>query len=252
MTASVSHLQIAPVKALAVVRRDEVAIGPHGVAEDRRLFLVTADGSIATLRTIPQLATVVPALDLRAGTVAVQLPDGRRVEQRLTSRGPLVSPRLHGRHRTGVLAPGPVGEALSEVAGVQLRLVLTDGRGHGWDDGPVTVLAGESARAVRGAADADAARFRMTIGVEGVPAFGEESWTASRIHVGEAVLHQARPLGRCVVIERSPASGARDWRGLRRLADCHPAGRISLGIVASVLRPGLVRVGDRVEVDPEA
>jgi uncharacterized protein YcbX len=246
----VSHLQIAPVKALAVVSRDEVTIGPHGVAEDRRLFLVTDDGSIATLRTIPRLVTVTPTLDLRARSLAVELPDGRRVEQPLTARGPVVRPRLHRRHRVGVVVPGPVADTLSEVAGVRLRLVVTDGRGQGWDEGPVTVLATESQRAVRGAAEGDAARFRMTVGVEGAAAFEEESWTTSRIHVGEAVLAHARPLGRCVVIERSPDSGERDWRGLRRLADCHPAGRVSLGIVASVLRAGRVRVGDRVEVQP--
>jgi uncharacterized protein len=250
VTPSVRSLQIAPVKALAVVSRDAVTIGPHGVADDRRLFLVTDDGAVATLRTVPQLVTVVPTLDLVTGTVAVDLPDGRRVEQRLTTRGPVVRARLHGRHRVGMVTRGAVGEALSEVAGVRLHLVMTDGSGHGWDEGPVTVLATESVRAVRGAADRDMARFRMTVGVEGIAAFEEESWTASRIHVGEAVLGGARPLGRCVVIERSPASGQRDWRGLRRLAACHPAGRIRLGVVASVLRPGVVRVGDRVEVEP--
>jgi uncharacterized protein YcbX len=241
----VAHLQVAPVKGLAVVPRSEVVIAPHGVAGDRALFLLTGEGSVVTLRRFPQLSALVPSVDEAAGTLAVRFPDGRVVSQPLPLTGEPVAALLFGRERRGLAGGGPVADAIAAVAGVRLRLVVIDPGGHGWDEGPVSLLSTATVRAVRGGS-ADSARFRMTVTVEGAVAFEEEAWLGTEIRIGDAVLGDVRPLSRCVVIERSAATGQHDWRGLRQLMDVRPDGRPTLGVVASVVRSGVVRVGDPV------
>ena len=76
---TVSRLQVSPVKGMAVMPRQQVRLEPDGVAEDRRLFLLRANGTVATIRQIPALIRALPDLDLDAGVLRVTFPGGRTV-----------------------------------------------------------------------------------------------------------------------------------------------------------------------------
>jgi len=75
---TVSRLQLAPVKSLALVLRQVVQLEMDGVAEDRRLFLRDVDGGVVTQRRHPELARVGPELDPANGTLTVTFQTGRR------------------------------------------------------------------------------------------------------------------------------------------------------------------------------
>ncbi len=248
---TVSGLAIAPVKALAVVSRAELRVGPDGVAEDRRLFLITSAGKIVTLRDFPALGSVRPELDLAAGRIAVEFPDGSVVEGALTPSYQRVAGTFLGKRRAGQVVPGPPAQALSAYLGQPVHLVLAERIGVGWDEGPVTMLGSGSVDRVADAAPAgrDLRRFRMTVTVAGTAPFEEETWVGQRVRIGGLVVAVTEPLGRCVVITRSPDTGAPDWDGLRALARRRGSNRIVLGVVARVVRPGTVRLGDQVAVD---
>ena len=248
---SVAALTIAPVKALATVRRREVVLEPGGVAEDRRLFLLGADGSVVTQRRHSSLTSVVPDLDLDRGSIRMTFPDGTVTTSELTPTGGRLHATLFGKPRSGRLVAGAVSHALSEYVGESLRLVLADTVGVGWDEGPVSLVATSSITAVGapaggGASSAD--RFRMLVEVEGVLAYEEESWVGRDLRLGQAIVRVSHRLGRCVVIDHSPVTGAKDWPGVRTIARTRGPDSVTLGVIAEVLRPGMVTVGDRLEV----
>jgi uncharacterized protein YcbX len=246
----VSRLQVAPVKSLAVLACSRIQLDADGVAEDRRLFLLGRDGRVVTLRQHPQLSRVVPRLDLVGRTLELGFPDGTRVTADLDDLGDEVTAPLFGKDRHGRLLLGPLAEQLTRFTGEPVRVVLAGRTGTGWDEGPVSLLARASAEALRppGGADTVGRRFRMLIEVEGPAAYEEESWVDREVRLGGAVVHITHPLDRCVVVNHDPGTGRRDWPGLARLAAREGMGRPTLGVIAGVDLPGVVALGDTVEV----
>lgn len=241
---TIARLTTVPVKALAAVPRQTVRIDPDGVPDDRRAFLLRADGSVLTLRQCPRLALLVPDLDLEAGTLAVSGPDGVRACSELGSVTDEVEATLFGKHRQGRVLPGEVAELVSHTAGEPVRVVVAERTGVGHDEGPVSLPASASSAAM---GTEDSTRFRMLVEVEGTAAHDEDGWVGREVTLGEAVLRVSHPLERCIVIEGNPQTGERDWKGLKALASAG-RDRLTLGVIADVVRAGSVRVGDAVEV----
>jgi uncharacterized protein YcbX len=242
--ATVGTLRVAPVKGLATVTRERVRIDHDGVAEDRRLFLVDDGGAVVTLRSHPELVQVAPDLDLDQGLLTVRLPDGTTASSHLDAVGEELRTELFGKGRAGRVLGGEVGPALSEVAGVRIRAVLAEQVGVGWDEGPVSLVGRASAAAVGGPAG-DLARYRMLIELDGTEPYEEDTWVGREVDVGEARVRVTQPLARCVIITRSPATGDRDWDGLKALAAARGNDHVCLGVIAEVVRPGHVGRGDR-------
>lgn len=243
----VSGLRVAPVKALSLVSMQTLQLTRDGAPEDRRLFLLRADGSVVTMRRFPELTRVVPDLDLAAGTLMVNLPDGTVATSSLATTGERVEATLFGKDRSGVLIGGSVPQALSSYVGEQLRLVFAQQVGVGWDEGPVSLVGQTSVSAVDTPADAegsDVSRYRMLIDVTGTEPFEEDGWVGGTVAVGEAVLRISHPLKRCVVIDYSASSGRKDWDGVRTLIARRGAGATTLGVIAEVEKSGEVHVGD--------
>jgi uncharacterized protein YcbX len=153
---------------------------------------------------------------------------------------------------------GPFSAALSDHAGERLRLVQpSDGR-SAIDRGPeggVSMISRGSLDALALVAERqsiDARRFRMTIELDGVEPFAEDGWIEREVGLGAARLRLRGHVGRCIVTSRHPESGAVDLptldllRSFRAgLATTEP---LPFGVYGEVLRPGEVRVGDRVEI----
>lgn len=247
--AVVAALRVAPVKGLATVLRDQVHLDAHGVAEDRRLFLLDRDGAVVTLRRHPQLVAAIPDLDLEAGVLRVTLPDGAVASSPLGDVTQPVAATLFGKERHGRVLPGAVADALSNVVGEPLRLVVADATGVGWDEGPVSILGQSSAQAV-GGEHHDRARYRMLVEVQDTAPYEEDTWVGHQLEMGDARVQVTHPLERCAVITKSPTTGAQDWDGLRVLAQRRGRDRLCLGVIAEVVKTGRVTVGSPVRVHP--
>src|SRR5581483_4773984 len=76
MTGRVAWITIAPVKGLALVRREEVALERAGVVGNRRYYLIDAGGQMTNAKRIGGLMSVVPDVDDVAGTLTLHFPDG--------------------------------------------------------------------------------------------------------------------------------------------------------------------------------
>src|ERR687886_2927324 len=123
--AYVSWLTIALVKGLALVEVDEVALARDGVAENRRFYLVDADGRRYGLLRDGRLALVRQAWDAARRRLELAFPDGSMVagEGDVDGEG---TTQFVGRRGTRPVVPGPWSEALSAYVGRPLRLVRTE------------------------------------------------------------------------------------------------------------------------------
>jgi uncharacterized protein YcbX len=98
--------------------------------------------------------------------------------------------------------------------------------------------------------DFDPRRFRMTFGIDGVPAHAEDDWIGERVAIGAAVVRPNSETGRCLVTSQNPDTGIADLDMLGWLREHRPgpdAGEpLPFGVHGSVERPGRVAVGDPV------
>lgn len=251
---SVARLSIAPVKALGLVHPDAVEVTPVGVVEDRRFYLVDDRDRLFKGKHHGPLVRVRPTYDAARGRLALDFPDGERVEAAVETGERVQTAFYRERVVTGRVVRGPFGPALSAYAGRPLRLVRTEAPGDGNDELPVTLLATASVAALyrhAGLAELlDDRRFRMLLMVAGGAAYDEDTWAGRTVRVGGAVVRVAGPVPRCVVTRQSPTTGERDVQTLDAIVAARgqgPDGSIDFGRYAEVVEPGPVRVGDPVE-----
>ena len=253
---AVSWLSVAPVKGLALVRREELTLERFGALENRRFYVLDESGKFVNglTRLERSLFSVVPEWDSAADKLRLHFPDGHVVDGNV-ALGERVETWFHNRTIPGRLVEGPWSEALSSFAGRELRLARTDVPGAAVDrhDGTVSIVSDESVDELArnaGVRDADARRFRMLIGVAGGAPHDEDEWIGRDVAIGDAVVRVHEQVARCAITTKNPDTGERDldtlrvikgYRGVR--GDNH----VDFGVYGEVVRPGLVRVGDTVE-----
>jgi MOSC domain-containing protein len=255
MQGSIAWITIAPVKALALVHREEVELEPFGVRDNRRFYLVDEDGRMVNGKTAGHLVRVVPGYDEESGSLELLLPDGNLVTGEVIDGEPLTT-SFFGRPVAGRLVEGPWSEALSDLAGTPLRLVRTDRPGDGSDRGGgagVSLVGIASLGALADAAGVDRVdgrRFRMLFGVDGVAAHAEDGWLGRRVRVGEALVRPLGNVGRCAVTTQNPDTGIPDLDTLGLLGeyrgDVESSEPLPFGVWGDVVEPGRVRLGDPV------
>ena len=254
MHATVTWLSLAPVKGLALTSVDAVELAATGVRGDRRFYLVNDEGVLINAKRAGRLLAVRSEID--GDRLALRFPDGTVVEDEIAP-GAVVETSFYGRPVGGRLVEGPWSEALSEHAGLSLRLVRTQREGDGLDRGAragASLVSTASLDALAAAAGLDARvdgrRFRMTIGIDGVAAHAEDGWLGRRVDVGEAVLVPRGNVGRCAVTTLDPDRGVRTLDTLGALAgyrgDVPTTEPLPFGIWCEVVQPGRVALGDAV------
>ena len=252
MTATVTALAITPVKGLALLHPASIELGPHGVAENRRFYLLAADGRHRSGLAFGPLSRIVPAYDPVAETLELAFPDGRLVKGRSDDlREPAEVPWGSGTicgHRLG----GPFGPELSAYVGQELRLVRAE-PGQEPQSHHVSMLSEASlavlARSVDASNGIDDRRFRMLVRLTGTRPFEEDTWSGSVVRIGQAVVRVEGPVARCATTTRDPSTGIRDFdalRAIRNLRGLSARNTIDFGVYADVLEPGRVALGDEV------
>ena len=258
MDGRVAWIHVAPVKALAIDSRREAYIGPLGVEGDRRFCIVDPEtNKMLNAKRIAMLVSIRP--ELEDGHLTLHIPDGSKVRGDVALGEPLTI-TIFSREAQARAVDGPFSDALSKAAGQPLRLVRLENEGEGVDrcahGGAATMLSEESLRAIAAAGGADRPvdprRFRMLIGVAGVPAHSEDSWIGEQVQVGEAVLVPSGNVGRCAVTTVDPESGVSDFDTLAALAKYRgekvATEKLPFGVWARVAKPGRVRLGDPVRL----
>jgi len=249
---SVAWLTIAPVKALALVAREEILLERHGVSENRRFFIVDENGRKVNQKDCGRLGLVRPRWDERAETLELTFPDGSTVGGAVDVDGALTAD-FYGGPVAGRLVVGPWSQALSDYAGRELRLVQADpGGGVDRPGGPVTLLSTGSLDALgaRLGTEVDPRRFRMLIGIDGTPAHEEDEWIGRPVRIGEALVRPLGHVGRCAVTTQNPETATPDLDTLNAIRSYREDGTepIPFGVWGEVAEPGRIRLGDPVQI----
>ena len=251
---TVSRLSVTPVKGLALHHPEETTLDEHGVAANRRFYLVREDGRLFSGLQHGPLVRVRAEWDEEADRLALLFPDGRVVADEVRLGEAVKTDFWRRRDVPGRVVEGPWAEALSAHASRRLRLVKADVPGAGVDVEPVTLVSEASVAELArhaGRETVDGRRFRMLLDVSGCAPHEEDSWAESCVRIGEVLLEVGGPVARCATTTRDPSTGVRDFDTLREIAayrgrrDGHD---IDFGVYARVLEPGRVRVGDAVEL----
>jgi uncharacterized protein YcbX len=256
--ATVTQVNVAPVKALGLVHPDEVMLERTGVAGNRRFHLIDERGRRYNQLRDGRLVQIRPDYDAEAGRLTLAFPDGT-VADEAVAHGDEITVDFYARPVQGRLVEGPWADALSAWVGRPLRLVESEpGLAVDRARGQVSLVSEESLVELArqsGRDSVDGRRFRMLFQIAGVEPHAEDEWVGHRIQVGEAVIELRGDVGRCAITTQNPDSGVPDFDTLRTIDAYRPrtnnaGGRehIPFGVYGDVVRRGVVRVGDPVQM----
>lgn len=201
-----------PVKSMAGEMLDEATVGPLGIEGDRVVHVEHASGRLVTARTHPRLLAHKATL----GPDRQPLVDGR----------PWTDP--------SVLAD------VRRIVGPRAQLVRDESADR-FDVLPLLV-------ATDGAIEAfgyDGRRLRPNLVVGGVEGLEEREWPGRRLSIGDVSISIHSLRGRCVMTTFDPDTIEQDGAVLAKIITRF-GGRLALN--AAVLRGGVVRRGDRVDI----
>jgi uncharacterized protein YcbX len=272
----VSSLRIYPVKSAAGLDVPEAVVHPWGLDHDRRWMVVDAAGDTLTAREHRRLLHVI-ATPRSGGGIALAAPGMESLSvdvPRQPNPVALTISRLASGAAAGVEADDWISRALGHPA----RLVWLDdprrrtvGTSHGGRLGDALNLADAGPILLTSTASLDQlnewlrqtavereesrpdplpmVRFRPNVVVDDVgSAFAEDEW--KRLHLGNVEFRFAEHCDRCVLVTIDPEtlrSGKEPTRTLARHRQWDH--EVYFGIRLVPVTTGVIRLGDRVEVD---
>lgn len=256
---TVTGLALTPVKGTRLRSVTSLRLGPKGVRENRRFFLIDEDNEMVNATRLGRLNQLVSDYSDADRRLSISFPDGSVIAEEVRW-GDEVLTRFYGQSFPARIVAGKFSAAISEHVGQPLRLVEAGeegavDRGAG---GAVTLISRASVERLARQAErssVDVRRFRMLIEVDGVGPHEEDGWLGRALSIGEAAVRPGGHVGRCVVTNRHPESGEIDLQTLkilgtyRRSADTTES--MAIGVYGDVLRPGTIRVGDAVALGEE-
>lgn len=252
MARAVSKIAVTPVRTFRLDHPDEVELGPRGVAENRRFFLVDGEGNRLRSSLTAWPVVLSADYDVDAERLSVRFPDGETAGGSAVELLEPITVVIDERTVAAHVLDGPWSEGLSRLAGHPVRIARTDNPGDALVE-PVTLVSESSVeRLAREAGEAvDGRRFRMLFTLSDCRPHEEDEWDGKLLRIGGAVVRVGGPVPRCAVTTRDPETGERDLDTLRLIKGyrgVRNGDAIDFGVYGRVEQPGRVRVGDAVEL----
>lgn len=201
-----------PVKSLAGERVEKVSVTEFGFEGDRLIHVQGEGCRLITSRTHPQLLSLRGTLDA----------EGRALINGMNWNSP------------EVLA------LVQAAAGREASLTYYDGPER-FDVLPLSIATDGAIEHMK----IDGRRLRPNLIAGGVEGLMERTWPGRNLRIGSLVIHAQRLRPRCVMTTWDPDTQKQDITVLKRIVN-ELDGVMSLD--CSVIEPGTVREGDRVEL----
>src|SRR5436305_14046006 len=113
MSPSIAWIYVAPVKGMALARREEVRLEQFGVAEDRRFHVIGEEGRLLNGKQLAPLVQITADWDEETSELRLTFPGGITVSDGVTL-GERVATSFYGHRQVeGRLVNGPFSDALS-------------------------------------------------------------------------------------------------------------------------------------------
>ena len=262
---TLSALHIYPIKACRGHAGQEAFVERRGLAHDRRLLIIDAQGIAVTQRDNARLALVLPELD--GESLGLSAPGMPVLNLPLTETGPMRSVTVWDDSGIQAVDQG------EEVAGWfstylkdPVRLVRmtknsirpvspkyaqrSDDQVSFADGYPILIASRESLDDLntRLQTPIPMNRFRPNLVVAGCRPFEEDTW--KRIRIGEVEIGLVKPCSRCEVTTIDQAAAVRGKEPLTTLARFRrlEGSKVMFAMNAIPLNEGRLRVGEPVEI----
>lgn len=260
---NLAEITVYPVKSAGGIAVQEWNVEPRGLAHDRRWMVVSPDGGFLTQREWPRMALILPTLE--ADTLRLDAPGQEPLRVPLLPEGETRTVQVWRSVCEAVSAGADADAWLSAFLETPCGLVYMPDEtrrtvsadyaaGEGivsFADGYPLLLIGESSLADLNARLADPVpmnRFRPNLVVGGLAPFAEDDW--AQVRVGSVLFHLVKPCARCAMTTVEQATGVLNGpEPLQMLAGYRrDNGKVLFGQNLIPDGPGVVRVGDSVEV----
>ena len=250
MSVRVTEILTAPVRGFALDSRGEVYVSERGVVENRRFFLVDADGNRLRSSLTAWPIAVSGSYDAEREELTMRFPGDREVRGKALGDGHVLWPKVGESTVEVRVVEGPWEEPLSELAGHPVRVVRPEHPGEALGEPLTFVSTASLARlGTEAGREIESRRFRLLFTIDGCRAHEEDEWNGRTARVGETLVRFGGPVDRCAMTTRNPFTGATDLDTLRLIKSYRgtsPQGTIDFGVYAQVVEPGRVRVGDEI------
>lgn len=264
----VRRLTTVPVKGTRLHEPTSVRFDMSGIVGDRLFYVIDEAGRPVNGRQVGELSTVNSSYDAATGELTLVFADDTRVCGVPGHTGESVVSDFFSHDVKGWFVDGPWAEALTDRFGRELHLMSTASPGEACDRHPVSIISTASmdylaTKTEDPAAGVDHRRFRMMLELGGCRPHEEDTWQGRFLRVGEAIVEVLEAVPRCSVIRQDPSTGIRStdllklvngYRSARASDEPWPIRQppderqIMFGRYGTVVSPGEVRVGDRVEL----
>ncbi len=264
MSISLSSLVYYPIKACRGFEVTESRVERMGLADDRRMMVVTPEGEFLTQREHAKLALITPTL--KNDSVTLSAPNFDSIHISIQRTGTPWPVNIWKSKGVDAIDQGDeAAQWLSDWLGTSVRLVrIADGFKRklnpdyaihaddhtGFADGyPILILSEESLQDLNSRLDSvlPMNRFRPNIVVKGSEPFAEDNW--KRIRIGDVEMALVKPCARCEVTTIDKETLERSKEPLKTLGNYrkHKLGAI-FGMNVIPLNEGEIRVGMEVEI----
>lgn len=260
--AIIKDLYFYPIKSFRGIRVPELWMDPQGPRWDREWVLVDDKNKFITQRTMPLLAKIGLRMDEEAG-IELSMPDKESVDFGLEEReGEEIKVKIWDDTVPAYEVSGEVSSWLSEVTGQKVKLVRMSSNAKRTfneelpertlrfaDDSPVLVVSQASLKdlELKAGVQMSMARFRPTIVVEEVVAYGEDQWAGFKI--GSVEFKGVKPCSRCKITTVHPLTGMVGEEPLKTLNTYRKQEKgVMFGYYFAHLNEGRIRVGDTLKL----
>lgn len=233
-----------PVKSMQGEQLDRARLTPDGIPGDRGVAVVdAATGRVISGKRLEQLLGARAVA--RPGGPAIVLPDGTTVHWSSADAASAISAWL-GRP---VRLEASVAEARPMIESEDGHVFLGRPRSF-FDSAALHLLTTATLDHLAGLypdGAFDARRFRpnLVIATDGEAGLVEQGWVGAHLRIGGTLLEVVKPCTRCVMTTSEQADLPKDRGILATVA--REAGNV-VGVHARTLEPGMVAVGDPVEL----
>jgi uncharacterized protein len=261
---TLSNLTYYPIKACRGFDVHASPVERMGLANDRRMMVVTPEGEFLTQREYAKLALVTP--ERKNDRVTLSAPNFDSIQFAIQKSGPPTAVNIWKSKDVHAIDQGEeTAQWFSNWLGAPVRLVHIDPRfkrqlnpdyaaspdDHtGFADGyPILIISEESLRDLNSKLDSPLPmnRFRPNMVVKGCEPFAEDAW--KRIRIGRVEMVLVKPCPRCVVTTIDKETLKKNKEPLKTLSTYrNQEGGAMFGMNVIPLNEGEIQVGMTVEV----
>jgi uncharacterized protein len=250
---TVARFNVTPVKSTTLHHPERIELSERGVPGDHLFMFVSPDGVRLSGAAKGPLLAIRSEHDELAGRLILTMPGGAEVEGDASPSGDRMRVALFDREIDVRPLDASFAEAISSYLGTPALLVRAgdDERTGGSHAVSIVSLSSVEELGRRGNAQdpPDPRRFRMLVELDGCEPHEEDSWSGSRLQLGDAIVRVGASVPRCVITTLDPDTGRPDFPTLDVLATYRRQdGQLMFGVYADVERAGAVGVGDPVAV----